>query len=324
MARDGFNREIDYLRISVTDRCNLGCLYCTPGRRPECLWEDELLTASEIGRIAESAMRYGVRKVRLTGGEPLMRADIVELVSAVKARGVRDLSLTTNGMLLSAMARKLKRAGLDRVNVSLDTLDPNVYAEMTGGGKLERVLEGISAAEGAGLSPVKLNMVPIRGMNDREIPGFARLTYERPCHIRFIEYMPTGRRKDWDESRCVKTPEVMDKVATLGPLVKLEFKGKGPSRNYRLEGARGVLGFISPLSHSFCYSCNRLRINAAGKIRPCLFSRSEVDLLAPLRRGMDDRGLDSLFARAIDMKPEGNYFEKPSDASVESMSGIGG
>lgn len=326
MARDGFQREIDYLRISVTDRCNLGCLYCMPRRRPRCVREEDLLTVDEVARITASAMRYGVRKIRLTGGEPLLRGDIFELIRAVKAEGVRDLSLTTNGQLLSSMAGGLKRAGLDRVNVSLDTLKTEVYRRITGGGELERVLEGIREAESAGLSPVKLNMVPIRGINEGEIPDFARLTFRKPYHIRFIEFMPAGREQ-WDERRCVRTPEVMERVRGLGPLRKRPFRGKGPSRNYRIDGAVGLLGFISPLSHSFCYSCNRLRINAAGKVRPCLFSKTEVDILTPLRRGAGDAELDRLFALAIDRKPEGNYLEGPGlgrDVFIDSMSSIGG
>jgi cyclic pyranopterin phosphate synthase len=324
MARDGYDREIDYLRISVTDRCNLSCIYCMPRKRHRRFRPGDMLTAGEIARLSRVAMRFGVRKIRLTGGEPLIRADILSIVSSVKESGVRDLSLTTNGLLLYRMARQLERAGLDRVNVSLDTMDPVKYRKITGGGELEGVLRGIDEAERAGLTPVKINMVPIRGVNDDEIVDFARLTFDKPYHIRFIEFMPSGRENLWDEKKCVKSSEVKKKVAALGALERLEFKGKGPSRNYRIGGAQGLLGFISPMSHTFCYCCNRLRVNAVGKIRPCLFSRTEVDIRAPMRSGADDGEIERLLALAVDVKPEGNYLGKPSGVSLRSMSSIGG
>lgn len=324
MARDRFNREIDYLRISVTDRCNLRCIYCVPGRRLRFLSREEVLTADEIERIARAALKFRVRKIRLTGGEPLLRSDILRIVSSIKALGVRDLSLTTNGILLTRMARRLREAGLDRVNVSLDTLEPAIYRTMTAAGELERVLEGIREAEDTGLSPVKINMVPIRGINDGEVVDFARLTLESPRHIRFIEYMPAGRARLRDEKRCVRSDEVKERVSALGPLVKLRFRGKGPSRNYRIAGAQGILGFISPMSHSFCYACNRLRINAAGRIRPCLFSRQEIDVLGPLRRGAGDEWIESILALAIEAKPEGSRLGSRPAVSIGSMSSIGG
>lgn len=325
MAKDGFNREIDYLRISVTDRCNLSCIYCMPGSKPRRFSRDELLTAEEIERIARVAVRrFGVRKIRLTGGEPLLRKDILGIISAIKGLGVRDLSLTTNGVLLSGMARGLRQAGLDRVNVSLDTLYPARYREITGGGELSRPREGIRAAEAEGLAPVKINMVPMRGVNDDEIADFARLTLRYPCHIRFIEFMPSRRASLGDRSRCVRTPEVMQRVSALGPLVRLGFKGRGPSRNYYIQGAKGMLGFISPVSHSFCYACSRLRINASGRIRPCLFSRETIDLRAPMRNGAGEADLERLFARAIEIKPRGDYLNSPVPASIPSMWSIGG
>jgi len=324
MARDRFNREIDYLRISVTDRCNLRCVYCMPGRRPRYLSREEALTAGEIERIARAALKFNVRKIRLTGGEPLLRRDILRIVSSIKALGVRDLSLTTNGILLARMARRLRDAGLDRVNVSLDTLEPAIYRTLTTGGELDQALAGIREAEEAGLSPVKINMVPIRGINDGEVVDFARLTLETPRHIRFIELMPSGRARLRDEKRCVRSDEVMERVSALGPLMKLRFRGKGPSRNYRIAGAQGILGFISPVSHSFCYACNRLRINAAGRIRPCLFSREDIDVLGPLRRGAGDEWLENILALAIDAKPEGSRLGSCPSVSIHSMSSIGG
>ncbi|MEJ2254375.1 MAG: GTP 3',8-cyclase MoaA [Nitrospirota bacterium] len=325
MARDGLGREIDYLRISVTDRCNLGCLYCVPEKRPPKIGFRETLSGQEVVRIARVAGAFGVRKIRLTGGEPLLRPDILEVIRGVKATGVRDLSLTTNGTLLEGMAPALSAAGLDRVNVSLDTLKPERYRAMTGGGELEQVLSGIEAAEKAGLSPVKINMVPVRGLNDDEILDFARLTFQKPRHIRFIELMPSGRTEFRRPERCIRSEEIKRTVASLGKLTRRRFRGKGPSRNYRLEGAPGILGFISPVSHSFCYQCNRLRMNAAGKIRPCLFSRAEIDIAAPLRAGASDEELIRVLARAVREKPEGNALSRqPGKAAIPSMSSIGG
>jgi cyclic pyranopterin phosphate synthase len=324
MARDSFNREIDYMRVSVTDRCNLSCIYCMPGKRQRSFRAGDMLTTDEITRLARVAKRFGVRKIRLTGGEPLVRADILSIVSGVKDAGVQDLSLTTNGLLLSEMAGPLGEVGLDRLNVSLDTMDPARYRRITDGGSLDRVLEGIEEAERAGLSPVKINMVPIRGVNEDEIADFARLTLDKPHHIRFIEFMPSGREKLWDEGKCVRSSEVRERVSVLGPLEKLPFRGKGPSRNYRIKGAEGILGFISPLSHTFCYCCNRLRVNAVGKIRPCHFSKTEIDIRTPMRSGADDGELARLLTLAIEVKPEGNYLRNPSDVSLKSMSSIGG
>jgi cyclic pyranopterin phosphate synthase len=222
------------------------------------------------------------------------------------------------------MAGALKAAGLDRVNVSLDTMDPQKYSKITGGEDIEKVYAGIGEAESAGLSPVKINMVPIRGINDDEIINFARLTLETPRHVRFIEFMPSGRKGLWDKERCVTTQEVMDKVSELGSLERLPFRGRGPSRNYRLRGTEGVLGFISPVSHSFCYSCNRLRINAVGRIRPCLFSRTEIDLGSPLRNEAGDDEIRRLFSLALSSKPKGDYLRRPTKATLFDMSRIGG
>ena len=324
MAKDRFKREIDYLRISITDKCNLGCTYCMPHMKPKTFKAGEVLTGEEVLRIVRVARDFGVHKVRLTGGEPLLRDDIFELVRGIKAAGVPDLSLTTNGMFLKERAASLKEAGLDRLNVSLDTMRPDRFKEITGGGELERVLAGIDEAERVGLSPIKLNIVPIRGLNDDEVVEFAQMTVERPVHVRFIELMPS--RRDWDDKKCVKSAEVKERIeAELGKLEKRQFKGKGPSRNFTLPGAKGIIGFISAVSHSFCYDCNRMRVTAVGKIRPCLFNKTEIDLLAPMREGADDAEISRLFQLALDTKPEGNYLNKPEDnKSIDSMSSIGG
>jgi len=324
MARDSFEREIDYLRISITDRCNLSCTYCMPALKPKTFKRADVMTGGEIVRLVKVASGLGVRKVRLTGGEPLLREDIVELVQGIKDTGVPDLSVTTNGMFLSQKAAELQKAGLDRLNVSMDTMRPERFKEMTGGGDLSKVLDGISEAERLGLDPIKINVVPIRGTNDDEAVEFARLTMERPVHVRFIELMPS--RKDWDESKYISAEDVRLSIeAKLGKLEKWTFKGKGPSRNFTLEGAKGVVGFISAVSHSFCYCCNRMRITAVGKIRPCLFSKTEIDLLTPMRQGASDEELVRLFRLAIESKPEGNYLKDPgSSDAIDSMSSIGG
>ncbi len=327
MARDRFEREIDYLRISVTDRCNLRCLYCRPEGQVSQAGNSPILSAEEIVRVARLAGTFGVRKIRLTGGEPLLRPEILQIVRDIKALGLRDLSLTTNGILLKEYAGPLKDAGLDRVNVSLDSLRADRFKEITGGGKLEEVLAGIGEAQRVGLQPVKINVVPIRGVNDDEILSFAKLTLEdgpEPYHIRFIELMPSRDRLEWQRTRCLSTQEVMDRVSSLGRLEKLPFRGKGPSRNYRLEGARGILGFISAVSHSFCYCCNRLRLDSYGRLKPCLFSKTRIDIASPMRQGADDEELLRLLALAVESKPEGNYLANPEKASLPSMFRIGG
>lgn len=274
-----------------------------------------------------AAVALGVRKVRLTGGEPLLRDDLLEIISAIKHIGVRELSLTTNGQLLAGLAGELKRAGLDRVNVSLDSLHPDRYREMTGG-ILSRALDGIKAAYSAGLAPIKINMVPIRGINDDEIPAFARLTLEQreePYHVRFIEFMPVSGNPIWDRGRCVPADEVLSRVEReVGRAARLPFRGKGPSRNYRIDGAPGIIGLISPLTHGFCYRCNRLRISASGFIKPCLFSNSGIDIGTPLKGGANDDELARLFRMAIDSKPEGKFLDTDPEAAISTMSGIGG
>lgn len=323
---DQYQRRIDYLRISVTDRCNLKCVYCMPASGVPCMPAEETLTTAELIRVVRVARRSGLRKVRITGGEPLVRNDLIPLIRALKQDiGIHDLSLTTNGLLLADMADRLKAAGLDRVNVSLDTMDPQRYHKITRGGDILRVWEGIDAAEDAGLTPLKINMVPLRGVNDDEIRNFALLTHDRDYHIRFIEFMPTKGNR-WSDGTCVRTREVMDRVALLGPLNAIPFRGNGPSRNYRLSGARGVIGFISAVSDHFCGSCNRLRLSADGKIRPCLYSDQVVDMRALLRNGSSDEELGALFSHAALSKPSGHRMRHlGADASsFASLSQIGG
>ncbi len=322
--KDPFDRRIDYLRISITDRCNLKCIYCVPDVSAPHPGRAEMLTTGEIVRFVRIAHERGVSKVRITGGEPLLRPDILELVREIKEIGIKELGLTTNGMMLGEMAGCLKQAGLDRVNISMDTMDENKYRLMTRGGELGSVWKGIEEAERVRLTPIKINVVPIRDINDNEATDFAQLTLERDWHIRFIELMPVGRSR-WSNRARVKKEELASKISVaLGSLRPHEFRGKGPSRNYRLPGAKGIIGFISPISECFCQWCNRLRITSRGKIRPCLFSGGEIDIMTPMRKGASDEELDKLFRNAIAIKPAGHRLEENDMPVLSSMSAIGG
>ena len=323
---DSYNRRIDYLRISITDRCNLKCIYCMPEKGLKHFKQSEILTTAEIIRIVRIACKYGVRKVRLTGGEPLLRNDIVQLISGIKSAGIQDLSITTNAQRLAGMAKELKKAGLDRVNISLDTLLADRYRDITRGGEIDRVWEAIAEAERAGLSPVKINVVPVRGVNDDEIPAFAAMTLKKDVHIRFIEFMPIGNNGAWKPDAYLSKEEIMVRVTSAGKLIRLPFKGGGPSRNYRIDGAAGMIGFISAISDCFCSSCNRLRLTAIGKLRPCLFSEITVDLKTPLRNGASDEELEALYRSAVLSKPASHTLRDGSlgHPSLSPMSQIGG
>ena len=323
---DSYNRRIDYLRISITDRCNLKCIYCMPEKGLKHFKQSEILTTAEIIRIVRIACKYGVRKVRLTGGEPLLRNDIVQLISGIKSAGIQDLSITTNAQRLAGMAKALKKAGLDRVNISLDTLLEDRYRDITRGGEIDLVWEAIAEAERAGLSPVKINVVPVRGVNDDEISAFASMTLKKDVHIRFIEFMPIGNNGAWKPDAYLSKDEIMARVTSAGKLIRLPFKGGGPSRNYRIEGAAGMIGFISAISNCFCSSCNRLRLTAIGKLRPCLFSEITVDLKTPLRNGASDEELEALYRSAVLSKPASHTLRDGSlgHPSLSPMSQIGG
>jgi cyclic pyranopterin phosphate synthase len=324
--KDNYNRQIDYLRISITDKCNLKCVYCMPSKKFDHFKKGEILTYEEIVRFVRIAHKHGLRKVRITGGEPLLRKDITTLISSIKKVGIHDLSLTTNGIKLSQIAKKLKNAGLDRVNISLDTLNADRYKGITTGGHIDQVWQSIKEAEEIGLNPVKINVVPIRGLNDDEIVSFASLTFDKNYHIRFIEFMPATCNGMWTKERCVNSKEILKKISALGELQRLEFKGKGPSRNYKIKGAVGVIGIISPLSDHFCNYCNRLRLTADGKVRPCLFSKEEIDIKIPMRNSAADEEIEKLFFRAIRTKPERHLLNEnlASSRHIKTMSKIGG
>ncbi|MBZ0154652.1 MAG: GTP 3',8-cyclase MoaA [Alphaproteobacteria bacterium] len=324
--QDKYERVIDYLRISITDRCNLRCIYCMPSEGVKLIQHKDILRYEEIIRIVRVAADLGVRKVRLTGGEPLTRKDLPHLVAAISAiEGIEDISLTTNGLLLKKLARPLAAAGLKRVNVSLDSLRPERYREITRGGDIGEVLSGIEEAEKAGILPIKLNMVPIRGFNDDEIEDFARLTLKKDYDVRFIEFMPIGAQEIWSHEKYISTEEIRRRVDAIAPLIPLKLRKSGPARYFRFENAPGVIGFISPITHHFCGSCNRLRITSDGKLRPCLFSETEIDLKPALRSDTPDSEVERLLRLAVEVKPEGHSinYEK-SFTHLKRMSKIGG
>jgi cyclic pyranopterin phosphate synthase len=305
--RDNFSRVIDYMRISITDRCNLRCVYCMPQSGVQPIEHREILTYEEIIRVVRVAASLGVRKIRITGGEPLARKNVTYLIASLKQiTGIEDMSLTTNGALLEKYAGELAEAGLNRVNVSLDSLRPERYREITRGGELGAVMQGIEAAEKAGLLPVKINMVPIRGLNDDEIEEFAGLTLNAPFQVRFIEFMPIGAGDLWSDERYISTDEIKARVEKIGTLSPLKRRRDGPARYYRIGNAPGVVGFISALTHHFCDECNRLRITADGKLRPCLFSETEIDLKPALRSSSSDEEIERLLRLSIEVKPEGH------------------
>lgn len=326
-------RQIKYLRVSVIDQCNLRCMYCIPLKRIPIVKLKEILTLEEIERVVRCAVENGVRKVRVTGGEPLIRPGLIEFIYRLRQiPSLNEITMTTNGILLADKARELAAAGLSRVNVSLDSLRPEVFTHITGRGDLSRVIEGIEAAERAGLVPIKINAVVMRGVNDDEIPELARLSQTRGWHVRFIEFMPVGcaamRWKEW----FVPASEILSRIAEVGELTPLPPEGGGgPARCYRLPGASASVGVISAMTEHFCDSCDRLRITADGKIRSCLLAGGEVDIKDLLRRGASDEEIRDALQRAAALKPEWHGFTasgemtgKRGEDSAWSMSQIGG
>jgi len=303
---DTFERNINYLRISVTDKCNLRCIYCMPKEGVELAPHDDILRLEEIEKIVRSAALVGIKKVRLTGGEPLVRKGIIELVDMINnVPQIDDIALTTNGLLLPDMAGGLKKAGLKRVNISLDTLSPGKFAKITRGGQLSKAWLGLETALETGFDPVKTNTVVIRGFNDDEIDDFIALTCKMPVHVRFIELMPIGESDAWAGDSYVSTAELVEYVSGKHEIIpEKEVRGSGPARYYRVPGAPGTIGFISPISSHFCSECNRLRLTAEGCLRPCLHSPAEIDLRTPLRNGASEPELADIIRTAVNSKPE--------------------
>ncbi|GBG57570.1 GTP 3',8-cyclase [Sporomusaceae bacterium FL31] len=297
---DRFGRSIDYLRISVTDRCNFRCVYCMPPQGIELLDSSEILTYEELLRIITVLGQVGVNKIRLTGGEPLVRPGIVDFIRRVSSiRTVKDIALTTNGSLLAGMAGDLKQAGLQRVNISLDTIDAQRFAAITGRDNLAQVLAGLDRAVAVGFSPVKLNVVLTEMLSEQDIIYFLDRVYQSPVAIRFIEYMPIGRQSIKSASliHAVKTKLEHVSSGKLQPAVAVQ--GSGPARYYRLPQAQGVFGFITPMSEHFCHKCNRIRLTADGKIKPCLLSNVELDIKQLMRSGCGDQEIFQRFVQAI-------------------------
>jgi len=324
--RDQYGRELNDLRISLTDRCNLRCVYCMPEEGIDFRPPEELLRDDELLLLVRIAAELGVMRVRLTGGEPTVRPAVVDLVGAIGAvPGIRDLSMTTNGILLEYLAADLARAGLRRVNVSLDTLDPQKFGRITRGGRVERVLAGIARAEAVGLLPMKINAVVVRGFNEEDVVSLARLTLERPWEVRFIEVMPFGAVADVADAGIVTSEETMARIeAALGRLEEIDLSGGDPARTYRVAGAAGTLGFISPVSQPFCSKCGRLRLTADGRLRLCLLRDDEVDLLTPLRNGASYEELKEIFAAGAYRRPFGHALAERLFPEKRVMIQIGG
>ncbi len=331
VPRDSFNREIDYLRISLTDRCNLRCVYCMPLNGLRFCPNEELLTAAEIETVARAALRAGFRKFRLTGGEPTLRPDLLEIVQRLAALGgVRDLALTTNAILMARLARPLKDAGLRRVNVHLDSLNPATVERQMRWGTLADIWKGLAACEEAGLTPIKLNAVVAAGYNENEVADLAQLTLERDWHVRFIELMPLGGGEcaRLAMQRYVSNIETRRRIEeALGPLAPLEASSlSDESRNFRLPNARGVVGFISPVSEPYCGTCNRMRLTADGKFHLCLLNDDELDVRQVLRSGARDaeERVAQILLKAVQVKPTGHHLLEGRSTERRSMFQIGG
>ncbi len=329
MPRDRFGREINYLRISVIDHCNLRCVYCMPLRGLTFIPSPELLTATEIETVARAAVACGFRKFRLTGGEPTLRPDIVEITRRIAGvSGVADLAMTTNAILLPRLARPLAEAGLRRLNIHVDTLDPDRLKKLMRFGTIEEIEAGIEAAESAGLLPIKLNCVVTRDYNDADVVGLARRAKERGWHVRFIELMPLGGGEAAHValSQYVPSKETRARIeAALGPL--FEAPSANPSdeaRNFRFEEGGGVVGFISPVSEPYCGTCNRMRLTADGRFHLCLLHDDELDVKAALRGGAGVAEVAAILERAVGQKPTGHRLDEGISTEDRSMFQLGG
>lgn len=327
MLFDPYKRRINYLRISVTDRCNLRCRYCMPEEGLSLIPHEEILSYEEILRIVHVFAKEGISKVRLTGGEPLVRKGIIGFISQLsKIEKIKDLSLTTNGLLLKDMASDLKQAGLKRINISLDTLNREKFSKITRRDGYDRVWQGIEEAMRVSLSPIKINMVAIKGLNDDEIESFALLTLHHPLIVRYIEYMPSGNGEEWREGNILTVSEIKERLEGMGQLISIPSdQWDGPARRFRLEGAIGEIGLIGPVSDHFCEACNRLRLTPDGKIRTCLFSDEEIDVRLFLRNGGSDEDLRRQLLVALKTKPERHQINTHQFKKCQrNMSAIGG
>ncbi len=323
---DPCQRPVNYLRISVTDRCNLRCIYCMPTEGIRLTSHEALLTYEEIYTVAKAAAELGIDKIRITGGEPLVRLELSKLIKMLaQTDPIDEISLTTNGILLSKYAAELKSAGLRRVNISLDTLKPDSFKYITRSQyKLSDVLQGIEAARSAGLNPVKINVVVMSGINDDEILDFATRTIHDGWHVRFIEFMPSAAVST-EAPQFVPVSEMRKRLEPLGELEPcLPGVGNGPAKYFRLPHASGTIGFITPISEHFCFHCNRLRLMADGKLRPCLLTDYEIDLKQPLRSGIPSAGLKQLIEEAVANKPLRHHLNEGHIPKDRPFSQVGG
>jgi cyclic pyranopterin phosphate synthase len=322
---DPYGRVIDYLRVSITDLCNLRCVYCRPPEGVELISHDEILRYEEILTVVRVAAEMGVRKIRITGGEPLVRRGVLEFLSRLhEMDAIEDIGLTTNGILLPSMAQGLRSAGLTRLNISLDSLRREMFKSITGGDNLDEVLAGIESALRVGFHPVKINVVLLQGINEEDVPSFARLTLNKPVDVRFIERMPFGTEslpQSPDSFSAHKALEIIQKE--FGELLPLERNSlDGPATMFKLAGAKGRVGIIDPITGHFCGTCNRLRLTARGTLRPCLLGNHEIDIKTPLREGASDQELAEIIRAAVLAKPIGN--QSKLAAIDDGMNMIGG
>jgi cyclic pyranopterin phosphate synthase len=322
--RDQFGRSIEYLRISVTDRCNFRCVYCMPPEGLDWLPKRDLLTYEEIREVVAQLAPLGLRRLRITGGEPTIRPDLHRLIAMLReVPDIEDIALSTNGVKLPELAAQYRAAGLDRVNMSADSLRPERIAAISRRNLGFDPVRAAEAAEAAGLDPIKINVVVMRSINDDEVVDFARLTIDRPWHVRFIELMPVGEMATLTWDHVVPTAELLERVAAIGPLAEGDgpAKGNGPAAYYRYAGARGSVGVITPMTHTYCGSCNRVRLTADGRLRTCLFGDHEVNLRDPLRAG---GSLEPLFRKALAEKPKEHHLLQMQVGGLKALSQVGG
>ena len=334
ILEDSFHRRITYLRASITDRCNLRCAYCMPAEGIEWKPRDEILSYEELYRIIRVAVQRGLKKVRITGGEPTVRRGLVEFVAmlgALKEQGLEEIAMTTNGILLAHYAQPLYDAGLRHLNVSLDSLNPATFARVTRGDVFDRVWAGIEEAECVGFAPLKINAVLQKGVNsaDQEIDAFIELLFRKPYEVRFIEFMPCANWEQWQKEYTGAVDVRAHIEAKYGPLEPVREPNEGhhgPARIFKVPGARGLLGFITAISDThFCDRCNRVRLSADGKIRPCLFNDIEVDFREALRRNCQDQEIHRLFDQVMGLKPERHQLDDyAQEKMLASMISIGG
>ncbi|MFL5636129.1 MAG: GTP 3',8-cyclase MoaA [Gemmatimonadaceae bacterium] len=322
--RDSYGRSIEYLRISVTDRCNFRCLYCMPAAGLEWLPKSDILSYEEIARVVSELAPLGLRRLRITGGEPTLRPNLELLVGMLRAiPGIEDISLSTNGVRLPTLAHSLKAAGLDRVNMSADSLRVERIRAISRRTTDFDPVTAAAAAEQAGLSPIKINVVVMRGINDDEVADFARLTLEHQWHVRFIELMPVGEMRELTWDHIVPSEEILRRLESIAPLLPTSgpLRGNGPAKYFRFAEARGTVGIITPMSHTYCGSCNRVRLTADGRLRTCLFGEDEVDLRTPLRAGIP---LEPIFRSALLSKPKEHQLLQMRVGGLRALSQVGG